>query len=137
MLNNVVLIGFVSRPPRRVGDTMWSFPLAVYRDEDRNHNHDEEKDRDVPDFPPVIVMTADVPPYVRHKARVRVEGWLRTRNRTMPLYKDVQATLLKAGVDESTANGLVNNIPRNLTAKHVEIEVVAERIFLEGERKTQ
>jgi len=133
MLNSVVLIGFVSRPPRRVGDTTWSFPLAVYRDQDRNHNHDEEKDRDIPDFPPVIVMTAEMPPYLRHKARVRVEGWLRTRNRTMPLHKDVQAMLLKAGMDEDTTNHLMTNIPKNLAAKHVEIEVVAERIFPEGE----
>ena len=64
---------------------------------------------------------------------MRVEGWLRTRNRTMPLHKDVQAMLLKAGMDEDTTNHLMTNIPKNLAAKHVEVEVVAERIFPEGE----
>lgn len=135
MLNNVALIGFVSRPPRRVGDTMWSFPLAVYRDGDRDPRRDEEKDRDVPDFPPVIVLISDIPPYVQHRAMVRVEGWLRTRNRTMPLHKDVRSMLLRAGVDEETANHIVVEIPRNLVAKHVEVEVVAVRIFPEGKGK--
>ncbi len=139
MLNTVVLIGFVSRPPRRFGD-VFSFPLAVYRDPDRDDGRKAEAQRDIPDFPPVVVVVEKVqelPGYVRHRAPIRVEGWLRTRNRTEPLSRRVRKDLIKAGLEECKADSIAALIPSELLSKTVEIEVVAERILPEGARKEE
>jgi hypothetical protein len=47
----------------------------------------------------------------------------------------VRATLFKAGLDEETVRRIADDLPPNLVARHVEVEVVAERVFPEkGER---
>jgi hypothetical protein len=127
MLNSVALIGFVSRPPRRLGGEFF-FPLAVYRDPDRPRRGEE---REIPDFPPVIVVSEYLPDFVKHRAVVRVEGWLRTRNRTEPLRKDIKRLLLRAGVEKELVEKIIELVPEGYYAKHVEVEVIAERIFKE------
>ena len=134
MLNNVALIGFVSRPPRRFGDVFF-FPLAVYRDPDRDDGRGKtEGQKDTPDFPPVVVTVKDtnLPAFVQHKAPVRVEGWLRTRNRTEPLAKRVRKELMKAGMEPQKAQSIAALIPTDMQSRTVEVEVVAERIWPEG-----
>ena len=149
MLNHVSLSGFVARSPRRFGQD-YAFPLAVYRDPDRPANvvaaetspdaggraGDKQgkkngQKRDVPDFPPVVVVAADLPPFVRHRALVRVEGWLRTRNRTESLRNDVRRALRKAGMDDEAGKRITTQIPDDLVTRKVEIEVVATRIVRE------
>jgi hypothetical protein len=135
MLNTVVMIGFVARPPQRFGD-VFSFPLAVYRDPHRDDGQGKKMDgrRDIPDFPPVVVVVKDMglPSFVQHRAAIRVEGWVRTRNRTEPLAKRVRKDLMREGVDHKTAQAIADLIPRDLQARTVEVEVVAERIWPEG-----
>lgn len=134
MLNNVALIGFVSRPPRRFGDVFF-FPLAVYRDPDRDDGRKETAgQRDTPDFPPVVVTVKNtsLPAFVQHKAPVRVEGWLRTRNRTEPLAKRVRKELMKAGMEPQKAQSIAALIPADMQSRTVEVEVVAERLWPEG-----
>ena len=130
MLNTVALVGFVSRPPRRFGDAYF-FPLAVYRDPKRNDRQGADTERDRPDFPPVIVTVsgADLPPFVQHRTLVRVEGWIRTRNRTEPLAKRVRKDLMKAGLDSQKAYSIAALIPADMQFRTVEVEVIAERIW--------
>jgi hypothetical protein len=139
VLNNVTLIGFVSRPPRRFGDIVF-FPLAVYRDPDRDDGRRKaEGQKDTPDFPPVVVRVEDMrlPSFVKHKAPIRVEGWLRTRNRTEPLAKRVRKDLVRAGMKPQQAQSVTDLIPENLQSRTVEVEVIAERIWPEGGRPIQ
>ncbi len=139
MLNSVKLIGFVAKEPRRVGEQFF-FPLAVYRDphraEDDGAREKEckagEPERETPDFPPVIVVAATLPPFVRHRGKVRVEGWLRTRNRDEPLHKRVLKDLKREGVADDQAREMAERLPHNLLVKTTEVEVVAERIFKEA-----
>jgi len=139
MLNTVALIGFVSRPPRRIGE-LFSFPLAVYPDPDRqDYDADDQQsaDRDVPDFPPVVMRVTgkSLPPFVRYRAAVRVEGWIHTRNRTESLRYRVYKDLIRAGMEGEKASAIANLVPRDLVFRTVEVEVVAERIFPEGWRR--
>jgi hypothetical protein len=138
MLNSVALIGFVSRPPRRFGDVFF-FPLAVYRDPDRDDGQKQTGGpKDTPDFPPVVVIVENtsLPAFVKHKAPIRVEGWLRTRNRTEPLAKRVCKDLMRAGMKPQQAQSVADLIPGNLQSRTVEVEVIAERIWPEGGRIT-
>ena len=139
MLNTVALIGFVSRPPQRFGDVFF-FPLAVYRDPDRDDGSrgGTGEQRDTPDFPPVIVVAkgAGLPSFVQHKAPVRVEGWIRTRNRSEPLAKRVRKDLMRAGMDPQKAQSIAALIPADMQSRTVEVEIVAERIWPEGERQS-
>lgn len=136
MLNTVLLFGFVSRQPRRFGDVFF-FPLAVYRDPDRNDSQGDSMatvQRDVSDFPPVVVLVkgGSLPSFVRHKALVRVQGWVRTRNRSEPLYKQVCKSLIRAGMEPRKAQAITDLIPKDLESRTVEVEIVAERIWPEG-----
>ncbi len=136
MLNSVKLIGFVAKPPRRIGDQFF-FPLAVYRDphragDDEGESNGSEKKREVPDFPHVIVVTHTLPPFVKHRSKIRVEGWLRTRNRSEPLPRRVLKDLKRGGVGEEQARELVGHLPPDVLVKTTEVEVVAERILKEA-----
>ena len=146
MLNDVKLIGFVSRPPKKIGD-LYAFPLAVYRDQHRNQGSSREQEsqrgeeegqaeqgnpRDVPDFPPVIVLATSLPPYVTHRAKIRVEGFLRTRNRSEALHRRVLKDLRRGGVEETQARDIASHMPSEVLVKLTEVEVVAERVFKEA-----
>jgi len=129
MLNRVALIGFVAKPPRRVPEG-YIFPLAVYRDPHRNPQ--VSRGREVPDFPPVMVILREgLPAFVRHKALIRVEGFIRTRNRDEPLQEAVRKEALRAGMEHAQVEKLVGQIPRGLVVRRVEVEVLAERLFPE------
>jgi len=133
MVNSVILIGFVSKPPRRVPGG-YVFPLAVYRDPHRDPV--VVGDREIPDFPPVMVLfegdEGTLPPFVRHKALVRVEGFVRTRNRDEPLRVSVRRDARRAGVSPETIEQVLALLPENAVVKRVEVEVVAEKILPEG-----
>ncbi len=134
MLNKVVLIGYVSQPPRKVvteGKEEYFFPLAVYRDSDKPTPRRADG-KAIPDFPPVKVFSRKgLPDFVRHKNRIRVEGWIRTRNVTEPLPIYVGRALRKAGVDGQTIKSVLEQVPANLKYESVVVEIVAEKIFPE------
>lgn len=79
---------------------------------------------------------ASLPSFVKHKAPIRVEGWLRTRNRTEPLAKRVRKDLMRAGMKPQQAQSVADLIPGDLQSRTVEVEVIAERIWPEGGKTT-
>lgn len=129
-MNQVTLVGRLSKAPRKVGDG-YAFPLALFSDGDERPTA----------FAPII-SSAPLPDgsefrpdaTLEKQALLRVTGYLRTRNRTLAVRNDVRSLLVRSGLeDRRLVRSLVRLIPPGLRARHVEVEVVAEEVRVETE----
>lgn len=129
-MNQVTLVGRLSKAPRKVGDG-YAFPLALFSDGDGHPTA----------FAPIVALEP-LPDGLAYRpgdrltdqALLRVTGYLRTRNRTPTVRDDVRSLLVRAGLeDRRLVRSLVRLIPPGLRARHVEVEVVAEEVRVETE----